>query len=150
MILDVPPSQNLRDLSTLELITIAKHLVLGPDSWSPPYSLENAISRKYTVNPLETYQEIISARLLPGGRYVAITSQHIESPTEISVIVSDFGKLYFWNISENTVVWQYDTPQRSYPQEYKYDVDVLDNGRSAVVLIVEPLLDSADSQSQTL
>lgn len=55
----------------------------------------------------------------------AITSQHDDS--------SQYGKLCLWNVSENALVWQYDTPERSEPQKYQYAIDMLDydNDRGA-------------------
>lgn len=136
MFLDVPPGQNLRELSTPEIVALAKHTVLGPDSWTPPYSLDRANSRNYLVNPLKSMKEIKAAQLLPGGRYVALTCQD--------------KKLHFWDVWENTLVWQYTTPQRLYPREYKFSIDMLDNGQSAMILIVEPVLSSEDSRFETM
>lgn len=73
---DTLPGQNFWELSTTELINLAKRTVQGPKSWSPPYS--HTVSREHILHL--GFKKIpdmdVTVKLLPGGRCVMLSGMH--------------------------------------------------------------------------
>jgi hypothetical protein len=122
--LDRPPGQHLYDLSTVELIDLAKRVVHGPHTWRYLCRTRSIISHKIVLRPVLSdgsemkFQEP-KAILLPGGRFV------LTSLCRTSVEC--------WNVEEERLVWRHEGQERGYILNFA--ADMVDNGQAAVILI---------------
>ncbi|KAJ7696097.1 hypothetical protein B0H17DRAFT_1198403 [Mycena rosella] len=90
-----PDDENLRDLSTEQLVDKVKIIFRGPKTWSPethPHPIE---SRRIVLHPdippgISFWKN--EPKLLPGGKYVLFQNQ---------------GTLECWNVFEDELIWQH-------------------------------------------
>ncbi|KAJ7108392.1 hypothetical protein C8R43DRAFT_1243559 [Mycena crocata] len=90
-VLDAPPDDNLKEMSTKALVDEVKRAVLGPHTWSPASSDPPTVLRQFTV-PVQSNDP--RCQLLPGGRYLVV---HIFS--------SSFGYVECWDCHIGRKVW---------------------------------------------
>ncbi|KAJ6465020.1 hypothetical protein C8R45DRAFT_1174387 [Mycena sanguinolenta] len=83
---------SLETLSTDEMIGLVRHIITGPQTWSPldPEGVAE-VSREITLHPTPSEDEYV-AELLPSGRYVLFT---------------DWTALGCWSVADDELVWRH-------------------------------------------
>jgi hypothetical protein len=124
LFLDRPPGKPLYDLSTAELIGLAKRAVHGPHPWTPSNRAQPAVSRQIALGPLmwlesEELLRDAEARLLPGGRFV---------------LVCYWSFMECWNVEENRMVWRHQGLERG--NIINFATDMVDDGQAVVILLL--------------
>ncbi|KIM84432.1 hypothetical protein PILCRDRAFT_6101 [Piloderma croceum F 1598] len=88
LFLDRPPEQHLRDLTTTELINLAKRMVHGPRTWSH-LSPSRFVSHQHVLHPMILIEPGClywrnEPKLLPGGKYVLFKNHNCRQ--ELAVV----------------------------------------------------------------
>lgn len=122
MMLDMPPGQDLRDLSVLELVDLAKRTAQGPETWSP--QSDPIISRKIVLHPNIPHGDGIlywenEAKLLPGGKWV---------------LFSKWQCLECWNVAEDKLVWTHRSELED-ANLVEFSAELVDGGQAIVIFL---------------
>ncbi|RDB16095.1 hypothetical protein Hypma_003393 [Hypsizygus marmoreus] len=126
-IIDLPPDERLDTYTITGLIGLVKHIVQGPQSWSPTSAAHNpdpAIRHQIILKPeIQHGPDILSwenePQLLPGGRFVMFQNS---------------GKLECWSVAFCELIWTYQSDMERYRVD-TFTTETVDEGRRAVILI---------------
>ena len=124
--LDRRPESPLHQLSTMELVGLAKRMVQGPETWSHSHSSGPLIARQIVLHPqiylgpgvLEWENE---PKLLSGGQYVLFNSRRT---------------LECWSVAEDRLIWTHQS-EWQFATVLQFAAEVVDDGRAAVILICQ-------------
>jgi len=119
--IDRVPAQGFQEVSLNALISLAKRIAEGPQSWSR-CNPSPIISHQICLHPLSQDQSFAftdKAKLLPGGRFLFFT--HL-------------GRLRCWSVIDDRLVWEYQGQWDSY-QVREFAAEVVESGQAGVVII---------------
>ncbi|RDB28697.1 hypothetical protein Hypma_014903 [Hypsizygus marmoreus] len=126
---DLIPGQRLHDLSTNELVDLAKRIVLGPRSWSSSHPSGSTLAQQIAVKanvyggPGSLYWENC-AHLLSGGQFcLFLKSKSLEC----------------WDLAQSKVVWIY---QGNWPESWvtRFAIEVVEGGQKVIILVAVRVL----------
>ena len=128
--IDLPPSQNLSELSTEDLIALAKRAVQGPQSWSSSNTSSPIMLRREVIDISSRIPQQIGsvvghhpppiAKLLPGGRYT----------------LSAWGSsLTCWDVYTKRAVWDYNSHWDGTPSVLNFAAEMIDDGHAITILV---------------
>jgi hypothetical protein len=125
LFLDRPPEQRLHDLTTTELINLAKRMVHGPQTWSH-LSPSRSVSRRHVLHPIihigagcPYWQN--EAKLLPGGRYL---------------LFRNHNSLECWNVAEERLIWIHQC-RPGLAVVCDFAAEMINDGQAAVIIICQ-------------
>jgi len=135
--LDRPPEQHFRELAAAELINLAKHIVRGPQSWSP-LRRSPAVVRQYALHPVIPHSGGIlrwknQAKLLPGGRYVLFQS---------------WCSFECWNVVEDRLVWKHQSQHQNFLWLTSSAAEVVNDGQAATIMLCQRVDDRLSAKRQ--
>ncbi|KAJ7246513.1 hypothetical protein C8J57DRAFT_1675342 [Mycena rebaudengoi] len=117
---DPPPDENLKNISTAELIRLAKCAARGPETWVSTYS-QPTISREIRI-PCElfglTNYYTGRAQLLPGGEFVVITR---------------LATVQCWHVATGRMIGAYDAQLSAHIHDFA--VNIGDAGETVAVVL---------------
>ncbi|KAJ6483139.1 hypothetical protein C8R45DRAFT_1215067 [Mycena sanguinolenta] len=113
------------DCTTAQLIAKLKSIMHGPETWSPQSSVPP------TVSFSKTFTAGTEARLLPGGRYLAVSR--------------DFGELRCHDALTGRDIFLGLGTGR-YKHKTSWEIDMLDDGHTAVFAVLKTMTDVKRSE----
>jgi hypothetical protein len=122
---DHPPEQRLRDLTTTELINLAKRMVHGPQTWSH-LSPSRSVSHQHVLHPMIFIDAVYlywrnEAKLLPGGKYV---------------LFQNHKRLECWNVAEKRLIWIHQSRQEI-AAVCDFAAEMINDGQAVVIIICQ-------------
>ncbi|RDB28087.1 hypothetical protein Hypma_001472 [Hypsizygus marmoreus] len=117
---DLMPGQRLHELSTTELVDLVKHMVLGPQSWSASYSSGATLARQFRVKADILHLQEHTVKLLSGGQFC---------------LFSGPSTLGCFDLAQSKVIWSYRGSWTDELWATDLDVQVIEGGRAAVILL---------------
>ncbi|KAF8062436.1 hypothetical protein FPV67DRAFT_1783287 [Lyophyllum atratum] len=122
--IDLFPEQRLEDLSTHELLDLAKRTIHGPKTWSTLDDRPPLVAREIILKPnIRTGHGILTwenePQLLPGGQFILF--QHR-------------GDFECRSTADDRLIWQY-KPSWSVADVQEYSAEMVDDGQSVVILL---------------
>ncbi|KAF8062437.1 hypothetical protein FPV67DRAFT_271095 [Lyophyllum atratum] len=122
--IDLFPERRLEDLSTHELLELAKRTVHGPNTWLTPDESPPVVAREIILKPnirngpgnLTWYNE---PQLLPGGQFILFQHE---------------GALECRSTADDRLIWEYKSSW-SRADVVRYSADMVDDGESVVILL---------------
>ncbi|KAJ7463283.1 hypothetical protein FB451DRAFT_464327 [Mycena latifolia] len=121
------------DLSTKDLVNLVKHLLTGPETWTPlDTGFTPEISKRIILHPAIPHGPGIlswenEAKLLRGGRYV---------------LFNNWRKLECWCVAEDRLVWNH-VSALGFSSVLAFAADESQEGDSLVILICQRTYPSA-------
>ncbi|KAF8062435.1 hypothetical protein FPV67DRAFT_271106 [Lyophyllum atratum] len=122
--IDLLPEQRLEDLSTHELLNLAKRTVHGPKTWSTPDESPPVVARSIILKPdiregpgIPTWDN--EPQLLPGGQFILFQHE---------------GALECRSTADDRLIWEY-KPSWSRADVQDYSTEMVDDGQSVVMLL---------------
>jgi len=123
LFLDRSPGQCFHDLSTAELVALAKRIVQGPQTWSLSHASQPIVTHQHILHLKSEgvlYWEN-EAKLLPGGRHV---------------LFNNWDVLECWSVAEDRLVWKHESLSE-HARVQQFAAEVIDNGRAATIVICQ-------------
>ena len=137
LFLDRWPESPLHQLSTAELIGLAKRMVQGPQTWSRSHSSGPLIARQKVLHPQiyvapDVFEWENEPKLLSGGQYVLFNSRRT---------------LECWSVAEDRLIWTHQS-QWEFATVLQFAAEVVDDGRAAIILICQRTTSDSEPQKK--